>query len=165
MKVEQAYQRFRAANHGRLSDGRMLPYSLQNDEEVSVSTGLEMAMELLEQWKTAYEGVILMWDLIREDPKMEIESRFVKLLISKRCFLVQGMKQLARTDQDRGKEDRLAIIEKLEKYLVLGYEGPVDDVRGVEDRLTIALAQAKSPERAIARTPKSIEFPIRRASE
>jgi hypothetical protein len=162
MKVEQVYQRFRSANHGKLSDGRMLPYSLQNEEEVNVSTGIEMGLELLLRWKTAYDGVLLLWDVIREDPRIEIQSRFVKLTITQRCFLTQGFKRLAFNDNDRGTEDRLEIIENLSRLLVIGHESPVEDVRGLEDRLTKALEASKSPERSVLRTPRRDERPTQR---
>jgi hypothetical protein len=158
-KLEQAYQYLQVQFEGVLPSDEKMQLSLARVTD-DIDGRSELAIEAIMRLATAYEGVQMMWELLCDQPGFELETKFVRLPMTARCFLIEGFRVRIEADTGEGREERKALLGRLADLsheLAERTRERQDEVQSLNEKLISARArmdQTRTPERPKKQQPR-----------
>jgi hypothetical protein len=129
-RLDQASQLFVSRRMAILPNGELMLFSF-GPERVAEAPG-DFAIEQLKDFSTIYDGIMALWDAVREKPAFDLESRFVRWPLVQKSFLVSGFRDTANIEKATWAEARIA---RLEELIQLPHFDPERDAEKLKERL------------------------------
>ncbi|OHT03554.1 hypothetical protein TRFO_29048 [Tritrichomonas foetus] len=115
--LEQCYQHFLKTSGVSeiVSKTTKLPVSLVVQSELAPRKDIEFAFTCLNYWESSYDGVRRVWELIKNEPEIDINEYFDPLDFTQKCFLITGLRAHMMDDNLESLEP---VIEKLDSRMM-----------------------------------------------
>ena len=106
--LEQCYQHFLKTSNIQKSEENSVPVSLtstaSNNESFNDSE-IEFAFTCLNAWKSSYDGVRRVWEIIKSNPNVNFDEYFDPLVFTRKSFLIEGLKNCAISESEAAVDD------------------------------------------------------------
>lgn len=89
--LERCYQHFKQTSSSKSLTPKDLPVSLVVQNEFTPRKDIEFAFTCLSNWESSYDGVRRIWDLIKNEPGIDLNDYFDSLDFTQKCFLIAGL--------------------------------------------------------------------------
>ncbi|KAK8889124.1 hypothetical protein M9Y10_033868 [Tritrichomonas musculus] len=109
--LERCYQHFKQTSSSKTLTPKDLPVSLVVQNEFTPRKDIEFAFTCLSNWESSYDGVRRIWELIKNEPDIDLDDYFDSLDFTQKCFLIAGLYSNMR---DEKMENLQPIIEDLD---------------------------------------------------
>ena len=92
--LEQCYQHFLKTSpaKNKLPRNVNIPVSLVASSDLNPRRDIEFAFTCLNDWKTSYDGVKRIWELLKAEPDADVTEYFDPLIFTEKTFLVEGLR-------------------------------------------------------------------------
>lgn len=152
--VDMHYQSFLRLHSQELEEG----YPLTLDEvNVDVHNELMNGFELLTQWDTCYAGIVKIYNVLKEDPSLNIMDYFDPIEPEFKSFLITGLERSATEDKF---VDLEPTIEALQQRMEEGNVAELleESMDRLNEKMLDAIAKT-SPRGDKKMTPKFVKTP------
>lgn len=96
--LERCYQHFKQTSSSKTLTPKDLPISLVVQNEFTPRKDIEFAFTCLSNWESSYDGVRRIWELIKNEPDIDLNDYFDSLDFTQKCFLIAGLNSNMRDD-------------------------------------------------------------------